>query len=127
MWKPFVTIDAGVIDADFRGVIQALLLNHHPEKTFTVRTEHRIAEVVFMEKFNEHFVQVFDKDLLGKTKRGNDGLGSTGVSVIKKSKNDSDKLKTSESEQITAQNSCKMLQVVCEKSNDDLQISSEEQ
>ena len=126
MWKPFVTIDAGVIDADFRGVIQALLLNHHPEKTFTVRTEHRIAEVVFMEKFNEHFVQVFDKDLLGKTKRGNDGLGSTGVSVIKKSKNDSDKLKTSESEQITAQNSCKMLQVVCEKSNDDLQISSEE-
>ena len=31
----FVTIDAGVIDADFRGVIQALLGNHHPEKTFT--------------------------------------------------------------------------------------------
>ena len=34
----FVTIDAGVIDADFRGVIQELLVNHHPEKTFTVRT-----------------------------------------------------------------------------------------
>ena len=29
----FVTIDAGVIDADFRGVIQVLILNHHPQKT----------------------------------------------------------------------------------------------
>ena len=29
----FVTIDAGVIDADFRGIIKVLILNHHPEKT----------------------------------------------------------------------------------------------
>ena len=27
----FVTIDAGVIDADFRGIIKVLILNHHPE------------------------------------------------------------------------------------------------
>ena len=40
----FVTIDASVIDANFRGVIQALLVNHHPEKTFTVRSEDRIAQ-----------------------------------------------------------------------------------
>ena len=38
----FVTSDAGVIDADFRGIVQVLILNHHPEKTFTVRTDHRI-------------------------------------------------------------------------------------
>ena len=42
------TIDAGVIDADFKGIIQVLILNHHPEKTFTVRTDDRIAQVVFM-------------------------------------------------------------------------------
>ena len=126
MRAPFVTIDAGVIDADFRGVIQALLLNHHPEKTVTVRTEDRIAQVVFMEKFNAKYFQVFDKGLPGKTKRGNDGFGSTRVGVIKKPKNDSDKSTTSETEQTTAQNSCKMLQLVCEKSNDDLEISSEE-
>ena len=30
----FVTIDAGAIDADFRGIIQVLILNHHPEKYF---------------------------------------------------------------------------------------------
>ena len=122
----FVTIDTGVIDADFRGVIQELLLNHHPEKTFIVRTEDRIAKVVFMEKFNANFVQVFDKGLLGKITRGNYSFGLTGVSVIKKPKNDFDESTTSESEQTTAQNSCKMLQVICEKSNGDLQKSSEE-
>ena len=57
----FITIDAGVIDADFRGVIQALLGNHHPEKTFTFRTEGTIAQVVFMEKLKANFVQVSDK------------------------------------------------------------------
>ena len=79
-----------------------------------------------MENINVNFVQIFYKGLLGKTKRGNDGFGSTGVNVIKKPKNDSDESTTSESEQTIAQNSCKMLQVVCEKSNNDLQISSEE-
>ena len=117
----FVTIDAGVIDANFRGIIQALVLNHHPEKTFTIREEDRIAQVAFLEKFNVNYVRVFDKPLLDITKRGNDGFGSTGLSVIKKVKNDSESDQTTESE-----NSCKMLQIVCEKSNDDLQIRSEE-
>ena len=49
-----------------------------------------------------------------------------GFSVIKKPKNDSKIESTTESEQTTAQSSWKMLEVVCEKSNDDLQISSEE-
>ena len=72
----FVTIDAAVIDADFRGIIQVLMLNHHPEKTFTVRTEDRIAQVVFMEKFNANFHRVYNAHLLGRTKRRNDGFGS---------------------------------------------------
>ena len=56
----FVAIDAGVVDADFRGIIEVLILNHHPEKTFTVRTDDRIAQVVFMEKFNANFHRVSD-------------------------------------------------------------------
>ena len=56
----FLSIDAGVIDADFRGITQLLILNHYPEKTFTVRTEDRIAQVVFMEKFNANFHGVSD-------------------------------------------------------------------
>ena len=37
----FVSIDAGVIDSDFRGIIQVLILNHHPEKLllFPLRIE----------------------------------------------------------------------------------------
>ena len=90
------------IDADFRGIIQVLTLNHHPEKTFTVRTDDRIAQVVFMEKFNANFHRVPDPQLLGKTKCGNDGFGSTGVQVIKKAKKEDEiQLKTSESEQVT--------------------------
>lgn len=46
-----VTVDAAVIDADIRGVIQALLVNHHPEKAFTVRTEDRIAQLLLWKKF----------------------------------------------------------------------------
>ena len=86
MKEHFVTIDAGVIDADFRGIIQALILNHHPKKTFTVRTEDRIAHVVFIEKFDANFQRVYNAHLLGRTKRGNDGLGSTGIQVIKELK-----------------------------------------
>ena len=82
----FVTIDAGVIDADLRGIIQVLILNNHPEKTFTVRTDDRIAQVLFMEKFNLNFHRVSDLHLLGRTKRGNDGFGLAGVQVIRKAK-----------------------------------------
>ena len=40
--------------------------------------------------------------MLGKTKRGNDGFGLTGVQVIKKTKKEDEiQLKTSESEQVT--------------------------
>ena len=121
----FVTIDAGVIDADFRGVIQVLILNHHPEKSFTVRTEDRIALVVFIKKLNAKFHRLSDQHFLGKTKRGNDGFGSTGVQVIKKVKQEDEiQSTTSEDEQVTV-NSEEDLQMVPEKSEKDLQITPE--
>ena len=125
--KRLFTIDAGVIDANFRGVIQVLILNHHPEKTFTVRTDDRIAQVVFMGKFNANFHKVSNVHLLDRTKSGNDGFGSTGVQVIKKAKKEDEiELTTSESEFINAINSEENLQMVTEKSEENLQITSEE-
>ena len=111
-----VTIDAGVIDSDFRGIIQVLLINHHHEKTFTVRADDRIAQVEFMEKFNVNFHKVSDPALLGKTKRGYDGFGSTGVEVIKKVKESESVIEmiTSEGEQ------------AADDAEDNLQIISEE-
>ena len=62
------------------------MINHNINKPFTVRTGDRVAQVVFMERFNVNFEKVSHPDLLGKTKCGNDGFGSTGVQVIKKAK-----------------------------------------
>ena len=83
----FLTVEAGLIDSDFRGDIKVLLFDHHPEKTFTVCAGDRIPQIVFMEKLDVNFQRVTDKHLLGLTKRGSDGFGSTGVSEIKKNKN----------------------------------------
>ena len=77
-----VTVDAGVIDSDFSGIIQFLLINHHREKTFTVPAEENNAQVIFMKKINVDFRKVSNIAMLGKNKRGDDGFGSTGVEVI---------------------------------------------
>ena len=47
----FITCDAGVTDADFRGTVAVLLLNHG-NKHYTIRTGDRIARIVFMKKFD---------------------------------------------------------------------------
>ena len=73
-----ITCDAGVLDSDFRGIVQVLMMNHHPKKTFTIRTGDRIPQCVFMKKYNVEFEKVSDMALLGNTKRGTDGFGSTG-------------------------------------------------
>ena len=82
MKEHLVTVDVGVIDSDFSGIIQFLLINHHREKTFTVRAEEKIAQVIFMKKINVDFRKVSNIAMLGKNKRGDDGFGSTGVEVI---------------------------------------------
>ena len=125
MKEYLVTVDAGVIDSDFRGIIQVLLINHHREKTFTVRAEDRIAQLVFMEKFNANFRKVSDSAMLGKTKRGHDGFGSTSVEVIKKVKESQTEIEmiTSPEEKVTV-NTENTLKITSEKAEDDSQITS---
>ena len=90
-----ITCDAGVLDPDFRGIVQVLMMNHHPEKISTIRTGDRAAQCVFMKKYNVEFEEVSDMGLLGNTKRGADGFGSTGgvgavTKVIKLDESDSE-------------------------------------
>ena len=67
-----------------------------------------------------------DPHLLGKTKCGNDGFGSTCVQAMKKAKKEDEiQLTTSKGEQVSV-NSEKDLQVLPEKSEENLQITSEE-
>ena len=124
-----VTVDAGVIDSDFRGIVEALLINHF-KKTYTVHTGDRIAQVVFIEKFDVNFQKKTKKSLLGITKQGSSGFGSTGLSVIKKNKVDF--LSDEEEQQVSDgavskvdNNKPQLLQMV-KKPEDHLQIISEE-
>ena len=80
-----VTVEAGLIDADYRGLVYVLLFNHS-EKVSTVWTGNRIAQAVFFERFDVRFEKVSKQEDLGTTKRGSGGLGSTGITVIKKMK-----------------------------------------
>ena len=80
-----VTVEAGLIDADYRGLVYVFIFNHS-EKVFTVRTGDRIAQAVFFEKFDVRFEKVSKQEELGATKRGSGGFGSTGITIIKRMK-----------------------------------------
>ena len=56
----FRTCDAGVLYPDFRGIVQVLMMNHHLEKTFTIRTGDRIAQCVLM----KNTLQILKKILI---------------------------------------------------------------
>ena len=105
----FETCDAGVLASDFRGIVRVIMINYHPEKTFTIRAGDRIAQCVFMKKYNVKFEKVFDMALLGLTKHGADCFGSTG-GVAKKIK-----LDDSDSDSDSEKNKMKILSAVEEK------------
>ena len=81
--RHLVTCDGGVIDADYRGSVEVLIMNHHPCEVYTVRTGDRIGQIIFMKKYDVTFEKVSDPALLGRTKRGSSGFGSTGFSSNK--------------------------------------------
>ena len=103
------------------------LVCNDPQKTFNVRTGDRIAQVALMEKFNTNFHRVTDKHWLRQNKWENDGFGSTGVTVIKKAKKDEDEteLTTLENNQVIVAWE-ENLQIIPEKSEIEVQITSEE-
>ncbi len=65
----------GTIDADYRGEVKILLINHGDE-TFTITRGMRIAQMIIAPMVQMNWVQ---SDDLSKTTRGTGGYGSTGV------------------------------------------------
>ena len=64
--------------------------------------------------------------MLGQAKQGNDGFGSTGLTVIKKAKKDDEiELTTLENNQVIVASE-ENLQIIPEKSENEVQITSEE-
>ena len=45
--KKMITVDAGLINSDYRGIVEMLIVNHS-EATFAVRVGDRVAQVVFL-------------------------------------------------------------------------------
>ena len=70
-----ICIGAGVIDADYRGPVQALMLNHFDEP-YRVAVGDRVAQLILEKIFYCDCVEV---DQLDETVRGSQGYGSTGV------------------------------------------------
>ena len=65
----------GTIDADYRGEVKILLINHGQED-FIINRGERIAQMVIAPVSQAKFIVT---DSLSKTKRGTGGYGSTGV------------------------------------------------
>jgi len=64
----------GTVDADYRGEINVLLINHGAEP-FAIRRGERIAQMVIASVARAEFVAA---DRLSSTERGSGGFGSTG-------------------------------------------------
>ncbi len=64
----------GTIDADYRGEVKVILINHGPER-FVVRRGERIAQLVVAPVVQASWVEV---EALNETVRGAGGFGSTG-------------------------------------------------
>ena len=62
-----VTVDAGLIDSDCRGLVYVLFVNHS-DQTFTIRTDDRLVQAVFLEEFDAKFEKVNNIEQLGRQK-----------------------------------------------------------
>lgn len=75
MRKMFVL--AGVIDSDYRGTIDAMMVNLSAQEV-VIRAGERIAQLVVEKYLYTDIVEVTSADDLKPTKRGESGFGSTG-------------------------------------------------
>ncbi|WP_236782015.1 dUTP diphosphatase [Aneurinibacillus thermoaerophilus] len=74
--KGITTLNSpGTIDADYRGEVGVILINHGSEP-FVIERGDRIAQLVFQWVPRVHLKQV---DRLEETERGSGGFGHTGV------------------------------------------------
>ncbi len=73
--KNFIDVGAGVIDADYRGPVGAVLFNFS-DVPFHVKEGDRIAQLIMERIETPEVVEVADLD---KTSRGAGGFGSTGL------------------------------------------------
>jgi dUTP pyrophosphatase len=75
--KHCIDVAAGVIDADYRGNVGVVLVNHS-DAAYEVQQGDRIAQMIIEQIITPEVIEVTD---LGVTDRGAGGFGSTGQSL----------------------------------------------
>nr|DAD87490.1 MAG TPA: dUTPase [Siphoviridae sp. ctAUQ2] len=68
----------GTIDADYRGDVGVILINHGTEP-FVIKQGERIAQMVIAKHETAEWESIESMDQLEDTERGSDGYGHTGV------------------------------------------------
>lgn len=65
----------GTVDADYRGELSVIMINHHRHEPFTINPHDRIAQLVITAVAHAEIVEVEE---LNETSRAGGGFGSTG-------------------------------------------------
>lgn len=65
----------GTVDADYRGELSVIMINHHRHESFTINLHDRIAQLVIGAVAHAEIVEVEE---LNETTRAGGGFGSTG-------------------------------------------------
>jgi len=76
-WTKHVDIGAGVIDADYRGVIGVVIFNHSKDD-LKIKYKDRVAQLI-LEKINTDILVEVPLDALNSTDRNQNAFGSSGV------------------------------------------------
>jgi len=72
-----ITVDAGVIDADYRGEVKVLLINHG-KLDYEVKLGERIAQLIVERMDDQEWMETEELD---ETERAEKGFGSSGTGV----------------------------------------------
>ena len=70
-----ISVDAGVIDTDYRGELNVLLVNHGASD-YEIKTSDRIAQLIVEKIVDQDWKEV---EMLDETERADGGFGSTGL------------------------------------------------
>jgi dUTP pyrophosphatase len=87
----------GTIDADYRGEVSVILINHG-KAAFTISRGDRIAQVIFAPVSQARLIETV---ALTATSRGAGGFGSTGVAPSKKAQSPSKRISVSQGHKAT--------------------------
>ena len=73
-----LSVEAGVMDADFRGEIKALIRNHS-DTPFLIKKKQRCCQGLLIQNISAKFMQVKDESVWDTSIHQHHGFGSTGL------------------------------------------------